>query len=481
VSGRAQQRILGGSDLKRIFTAHRGLSLLAALSLFSIATPSSAVVEMINGYDHGLPIKLFDEHMVLQRDANDPVWGTAAPGEHVTVTIASQTKETDAAPNGTWRVVLDPVSAGGPYEMVVAGASNTLTFGDILFGDVWLMAGQSNLMIHRPFPGVMADNPDSRVFKRTWFDRVGGIPFHFARSMTEELGIPVAVLQCTARGSSGLARTWIAPEGADLGDQVIADIIATGNFGQSYEASVVRDEGFKIKGFIWWQGESDTRSRNDPGEEYAHVLPAVVQSWRHMWQDDTLPFLFMMEPVGGGMLAEQTVPDPLPDPNYTPQQSAHMRQAFIRALRIPNTQVITNADLVAGLHPRDREGYLQRIVDAVMGFVYGAPIIFAGPTYQGMSIESGNHVRIRFRPGTATGLQARGGPLQGFSISGDGVTFTWATNAQIEGEEVVVWSDDVPSPTIVRYGYHKEYGFANLANGAGMGAPTFTTDAEPYE
>lgn len=466
--------------MKRTQGAHRAISLLAALSLFALATPAAATVSMINGYDHGLPIRLFSDRMVLQHSANDPVWGKADPGEHVTVTIASQTKETDADANGDWRVVLDPVPAGGPYDMLVQGATNSLHFEDILFGDVWLMAGQSNLMIKRPFPGVLEQYPDVRAFKRTWADRVGGMVFNFGRQLSEELGIPVGVLQCTARGSSGLARTWIAPEGADLGNPVIADIIATGNYGQSYLASVIRAQGFKIKGFIWWQGESDTRSRNDPGTEYSHVLPAVIQSWRHMWDDPTLPFLFMMEPVGGGMLAAATVPTALPDPNFTPQQSANMRQAFIKALRIENTQVITNADLVSGLHPRDREGYKQRIVDAVMGFVYGAPIIFAGPTYQGMSIESGNRVRIRFRPGTATGLQARGGPLQGFSISGDGLSFTWA-NAEIQGEEVVVWSDDVPSPTIVRYGYHKVYSFANLANAAGMGAPTFTTDAEPFE
>lgn len=465
--------------MKRISRACRGFFLLSALSFSALATPCGATVEMINGYDHGLPIRLFSSHMVLQRDSNDPVWGTADPGESVSVTIASQVKATVADAGGNWRVVLDPVPAGGPYEMVVQGSSNALTFTDILFGDVWVMAGQSNLMIKRPFPGVLAQYPNARAFKRTWFDRVGGIPFNFARVMNEELGVPVAVLQCTARGSSGLARTWIAP-GAEMSDPVIADIIATGNYGQSYAASVERVAGFAIKGFIWWQGESDTRSRNDPGEEYAHVLPAVVESWRSTWQNPSLPFLFMMEPVGNGMQAEQTVPDSLPDANYTPQQSANMRQAFIRALRVENTQVITNADLVSGLHPRDREGYLRRIQTAVLGFVYGEPLIFAGPTYQGMSIESGNHVRIRFRPGTATGLEARGGPLQGFSISGDGVSFVWA-NAEIQGEEVVVWNDAVPSPTIVRYGYHKNYGFANLANAAGMGAPTFTTDATPFE
>jgi sialate O-acetylesterase len=187
----------------------------------------------------------------------------------------------------------------------------------------------------------------------------------------------------------------------------------------------------------------------------------------------------VQEPVGHGYQPEQSEPNPLPDANPT-TRAADLRHAFIRAMRVENTQVITSADLVGGLHPRDREGYVRRIRTAVLGFVYGDNITFAGPTYQGMSIEAGNRVRIRFRDGTATGLQAHGGPLQGFSISADGVTFVWA-EAEIQGEEVVVSSDSVQAPTIVRYGYDLDYTFANLFNDADMAAPTFSTDASPFE
>jgi len=341
------------------------------------------------------------------------------------------------------------------------------------------MAGQSNLMIQRPFPGKLASTQNARVYKRTWFDRVGGMTWNFAKVLNEELGVPVAVLQCAARGSSGLARTWIDTQVIDSDDPFIVDLVESTNYGQSYRVAVEPVTGLAVKGIIWWQGESDTRSRNDPGEEYAHVMPAIIESWREAWQDPTLPFLLMMEPVGGGMLGTDTEPEELPDANYTPQQSAHMRQAFIRALKEPYTAVITNADLFSGLHPTDRDAYRDRIEITALSFVYGEGVPYAGPTFQSKSIEDGNKVRIHFRDNTATGLTTRGGgALQGFSISGDGQNFVWA-NAEIQGEEVVVWSDSVPNPTIVRYGYHKVYKFANLMNGAGMGAPTFTTDAEP--
>lgn len=467
--------------MNRISSARRGVSaaVFSVVAVLASAASSRAVVETDFFVNGGLPTKLFESHMILQRDQNARVWGTADVGEHVTVTIASQTKETDADGSGRWLVTLDPVAAGGPYVLTIQGASNQLVYDDVMFGDVFVMAGQSNLMIKRPFPGKLLEAPNARVFKRTWHDRPGGMPFSVAKVLNEDLGVPVAILQCAMRGSSGISKTWIGTDGFVSSDPVAQEIIDSGNYGQSYELAIKPVTGLAIKGIIWWQGESDTRSRNDPGTEYAHVLPAIIQSWRQAFGQPNLPFLFVQEPVGGGMLNGTTVPEPLPDANYTPQQSGNFRQAFVKSLKEPNTTLITNADLLSGLHPKDRDDYRDRIEVAVLARVYGENIIYAGPTFQSYSIEDGNKVRIKFRTNTANGLTTRNvGPVQGFSISGDGQTFTWA-NAEIQGEEVVVWSDDVANPTVVRYGYHKEYKFANLANAAGMGMPTFTTEAEP--
>jgi len=91
------------------------------------------------------PAKVFASNMVLQRERAVPVWGTATAGEKVTVTFAEQTKETTAGADGRWRVDLDamPLSVEG-REMVVAGG-NTVTFANVLVGDVWICAGQSNM------------------------------------------------------------------------------------------------------------------------------------------------------------------------------------------------------------------------------------------------------------------------------------------------------------------------------------------------
>lgn len=83
--------------------------------------------------------------MVLQRRKPVPVWGWADPGERVTVVFDKQTKTTKAGKDGRWRVSLDPMEAGGPYQMNVLGKKNAVTFDDVLAGEVWICSGQSNM------------------------------------------------------------------------------------------------------------------------------------------------------------------------------------------------------------------------------------------------------------------------------------------------------------------------------------------------
>src|SRR4051812_7416129 len=87
------------------------------------------------------PAAVFGDHMVLQRDMPVPVWGTAAPGEEVTVNFLKQTGKTKADAKGGWKVTLDRLTAGGPHEMTIAG-KNQVVFKDVLVGEVWLCSGQ---------------------------------------------------------------------------------------------------------------------------------------------------------------------------------------------------------------------------------------------------------------------------------------------------------------------------------------------------
>jgi sialate O-acetylesterase len=90
------------------------------------------------------PANLFSEHMVLQRDVPIPVWGTAVPGEKITVSLNKSKTATRADASGRWKVKLKKQEAGGPYLLSIKGKS-VVEIKDVYVGDVWLCSGQSNM------------------------------------------------------------------------------------------------------------------------------------------------------------------------------------------------------------------------------------------------------------------------------------------------------------------------------------------------
>jgi len=96
------------------------------------------------GWAEVKPARLFTANMVLQREMKVPVWGTAAPGEKVVVTMGEQRGEATADKDGKWMVKIGPMGAGGPFEMVIAG-TNTITLKNVLVGEVWVCSGQSKM------------------------------------------------------------------------------------------------------------------------------------------------------------------------------------------------------------------------------------------------------------------------------------------------------------------------------------------------
>jgi sialate O-acetylesterase len=112
---------------------------------------------------------IFGDHMVLQRDISVPVWGTAAPGESVTVTAGGDKATATAGPDGKWSVKLDKLAASDkPIEVTITG-KNTITLNDVLVGDVWVCSGQSNMeygikAFMLPAELAKAADPQIRIF-----------------------------------------------------------------------------------------------------------------------------------------------------------------------------------------------------------------------------------------------------------------------------------------------------------------------------
>ena len=110
--------------------------LIAALILAGLATPAIAAPKLA---------QLFSDHAVLQRGRPIAVWGSADPGERLTVTLGEASRDVTAGRDGAWRVELPALPAGGPYVLAATGPSGRATANDLLIGDVWLCSGQSNM------------------------------------------------------------------------------------------------------------------------------------------------------------------------------------------------------------------------------------------------------------------------------------------------------------------------------------------------
>jgi sialate O-acetylesterase len=454
-------------------TALLACLLVARTALGEVTLNTDAVVNS--------PPELFADDMVLQRGVTVPIWGRATPGEHVSVTINGQTKSTTTPADGRWRVVLDPLVAGGPYQMTIVG-DNAILLNGILVGDVWVCAGQSNMIIRRARRDDMEQYPLIRAIGTggRWSDRPSAIAFNFARELQAALGVPIGVINRAAGGTA--IRAWLPPSiESDPNPDVQAIVSNWDTFGEQYDKQIAPFAGFAIKGFAWWQGEQDLKlSRQEAGtvDRYYYLLPGLIRSWRGEWQRGNLPFVFVQLPSGGGLQLGQSA-SPLPPVPPEPGIAVLMRRATFNGLSEPNTALAVSIDIEGGTHPRDRVLYAHRIANAARGTAYGQAFPYSGPIYSSKTIESGNRVRLRFKANTAAGLHAVGGALQGFAISADGETFVWA-QAQIQnGNEVVVWNDAIASPAVVRYGWDREPTWANLFNGAGLGTAPFSTDETP--
>ena len=107
---------------------------------FSFVTILSLLISSLSYADVKLPA-VFSSNMVLQREIQVPVWGWADPGEEVTVNFSGQSNTVKADADGKWMVKLSAMPAGGPFEMTVRG-NNTVTFTNVMVGEVWICSGQ---------------------------------------------------------------------------------------------------------------------------------------------------------------------------------------------------------------------------------------------------------------------------------------------------------------------------------------------------
>ena len=217
--------------------AHRIRGIVLCVSVCLCSTPLISQIR--------LP-RLVSDGMVLQRETPVNIWGWAAQGEKIRVTFNGKTYRTITGPNGRWNVTLAPMRAGGPYTMQVRGNNRktglaSLLVKDILVGDVWICAGQSNMVlpmerVKEKYPEVIAQAHDSAIrqffvvaspdFNSPHDDLPGGkwepstpssvlqfsaTAYFFAKALYDKYHVPIGLINASVGGTP--IESWISEEG----------------------------------------------------------------------------------------------------------------------------------------------------------------------------------------------------------------------------------------------------------------------------
>jgi len=215
----------------------------ALLAASALVLPDAAAAQL------RLP-RLLADGVVMQRDARVPVWGWAAPGVRVRVGFGGHAYDAVADAAGAWRVTLPPTHAGGPHRITIIAGGETRTVDDVLFGDVWVASGQSNMewtladAAHGPADAAAANDPMIRHFKvpqsfatRPEADLAGGrwekadaahagaftaVGYHFARELRRSEGVPIGIINTSWGGSR--IEPWMSAGALGLGADAEGEI-----------------------------------------------------------------------------------------------------------------------------------------------------------------------------------------------------------------------------------------------------------------
>ena len=230
-----------------------------------------------------------------------------------------------------------------------------------------------------------------------------------------------------------------------------------------YNGMIAPYINYAVRGILWYQGESNA---GNPGPYY-QLLPNLIQDWRNKWGLGDIVFLIAQLPN-------------FMEVNYLPEESnwAIMREAeLVTAQNTPNTGIGVNIELGEwnDIHPGNKKPVGERLALQAMKLSYGDnDIVASGPVFRSQEIKDGKIVLSFDSVGSGL-VSSNGEALAHFAIADNDKKFVWG-EAVIEGDEVVVSSEEVPNPKYVRYAWADNPDFANLANKEGLPATPFRTD-----
>lgn len=375
-----------------------------------------------------------DDYMVLQKEpAGAVIWGYGISGATVTVTLCQDQeiimkKVTHVkAYSNSWMVVLDPMKPGGPYEVMAQqtfGKMNlTLRVHDVLFGDVWLCSGQSNMQMTvlqifnatRELSNTTAyqsvrilsvsliqaeqeledltevdlrwSKPTSENLGHGKFEYMSAVCWLFGRYLYDTLRYPIGLISSLWGGtpieawSSGrsLKACGVHRQGFIPSDSVTGP----SEYSVLWNAMIHPLSNMTLKGVIWYQGESNVNFNRDL---YNCTFPALIEDWRQTFHHGSQGQTERLFPFGfvqlSSVLAGAVSNDQLPQIRW--HQTADF--GYVPNLRMPNTFMAVAMDLgdrnspFGSVHPRDKQTVAYRLHLGARAVAYGEKqLIFQGP------------------------------------------------------------------------------------------------------
>ncbi len=472
---------------------------------------------------------VFADSMVLQRDYPINIWGTAAEGEKIQVSLKGKTYQGQADNKGVWLISLPAQSVAIKQSLSVEGEANTIKVSNIAFGDVYLASGQSNMefkvkeaLTQFPQEDKLEQYPDIRQFKvkrhyvfkgpqqdienGNWLtasqDTVGefsAVAWFFAKDLYQRYQVPIGIISSNVGATP--VESWMSVESLENfpETQALAYNLADNKYIKQLKKDYAKERA------DWWQKNPTAKK-----------LPFLLM---HRTSLDFKPvglYNAMIAPLAkmnfAGVIwyqGESNTPDParysekfstminqwrqlfnqpqLPfmfvqlanfmQPDDTPTESAwaDIRAAQTQVLNtVENTAMALAIDVGErhNIHPLDKKTVGERLALGARHLVYGDKALnFTSPLF-GTATVTDNRVKINFRH-INNGLMVKGEKLLGFAIAGSDKKFAWA-NAKLTNNQVTVWLNSIKAPKYVRYAWGNNPENANLYNDQGLPATPFS-------
>lgn len=321
---------LSRSPLVRPSLPANGLQVMQSISLLVPSVKRGILASLILAAFGSTPADvslspLFSDHAVLQKSERTPLWGVAAPGEDIFVSLGSANGGTKAGPDGRWKITLDLSEvAPGPHDMVVQG-KNRLVASDVLIGEVWLCGGQSNMEFSlSAFPCAKEEIPISsntqlREFKvrvraasepvedveGQWTvaspqtsGRFSATAYFFGKQLQGALGAPVGLITSSMGGT--VIQSWMSAEALARDPELKEGMEVVKTARDAYDHF--------LEEFPRWQSSTGRLDR-PPTDVPAFAAPEADLSG---WTEVTLPGVCAGAnlPTAGAIWIRRTIPIP---------------------------------------------------------------------------------------------------------------------------------------------------------------------------